>query len=83
MKMMSYNVSRSHNINTYDYIKIEAPILREMVGCEEFTREEYERKSGFLMDVIIVIAVLDWTPLANGALLKLCDRNRVLGKKNL
>lgn len=47
MKMMSYNASRSHNINTYDYVKTEAPILREMVGCEEFTREEYEKKSGF------------------------------------
>ena len=47
MKMMSYNVSRSHNISTYNYVKIEAPILREMVGCEEFTREEYERKSSF------------------------------------
>ena len=47
MKMMSYNVSRSHNVNTYDYVKTEAPILREMVGCEEFTREEYERKTSF------------------------------------
>ena len=47
MKMMSYNVSRSHNVNTYDYIKIEAPILREMVGGKEFTREEYEKKSSF------------------------------------
>lgn len=47
MKMMSYNVSRSHNIYTYDYIKTEAPILREMVGYEEFTREEYGRKSSF------------------------------------
>lgn len=47
MKMMSYNVSRSHNVNTYDYVKTEAPILREMVGHEEFTREEYERKSSF------------------------------------
>ena len=48
MKMMSYNASRSHNINTYDYVKIEAPILREMVGYEEFTREEYEKKTAFL-----------------------------------
>lgn len=47
MKMMSYNVSRSHNVSTYDYIKIEAPILREMVGYEEFTREEYEKKTSF------------------------------------
>lgn len=47
MKMMSCNASRSHNINTYDYVKIEAPILREMVGYEEFTREEYEKKSCF------------------------------------
>lgn len=47
MKMMSYNVSRSHNVNTYDYVKTEAPILREMVGLEEFTREEYEKKSCF------------------------------------
>lgn len=47
MKMMSCNASRSHNINTYDYVKIEAPILREMVGCEEFTRDEYEKKSSF------------------------------------
>lgn len=47
MKMMSYNVSRSHNVNTYDYVKTEAPILREMVGYEEFTRDEYEKKSCF------------------------------------
>lgn len=47
MKMMSYNVSRSHNVSTYNYVKIEAPILREMVGGEEFTREEYEKKTSF------------------------------------
>lgn len=45
MKKMSYCVSRSHNINTYDYIKNQAPILRDIVGREEFTRDEYEKKT--------------------------------------
>lgn len=50
MKKMSYNVSRSHNINTYDYVKNQAPILRDKVGREEFTRNEYEEKTSFLWE---------------------------------
>ena len=47
MKKMSYNASRSHNINTYDYVKNQAPILRDIIGREEFTRDEYEKKTSF------------------------------------
>lgn len=47
MKKMSYDVSRSHNIDTYDYVKRQAPILRDMMGCKEFTRDEYEKKTSF------------------------------------
>ena len=50
MKMMSCNASRPHNVNTYYYVKNQAPILRDIVGREEFTREEYERKSSFWND---------------------------------
>lgn len=47
MKKMSYNASRPHNINTYGYVKLQAPILRDIVGREEFTRDEYEEKTSF------------------------------------
>lgn len=47
MKKMSYNASRSHNVSTYDYVKLQAPILRDIVGREEFTRDEYEKKTSF------------------------------------
>lgn len=47
MKKMSCNASRSHNVSTYDYVKLQAPILRDIVGREEFTRDEYEKKTSF------------------------------------
>lgn len=50
MKKMAYHASRSHNINTYDYVKNQAPILRDKVGREEFTRNEYEEKTSFLWE---------------------------------
>lgn len=47
MKKMSYNASRAHNVTTYDYVKHQALILRDRVGREEFTRDEYEKKTSF------------------------------------
>ena len=47
MKKMSYNVSRAHNVNTYDYVKNQAAVLRDIIGREEFNRGEYEKKTSF------------------------------------
>lgn len=66
MRMMSYNASRTHNINTYDYVKTEAPILRNFFGNQEFTFGDYEKVTKYFDGAhyrhrgLSLSAALDW-----------------------